>query len=115
MADEAVGMDGDVGNAGTGGVVVDCMRLGEERELCRGGGAAERKPLRRSDAEDFEPEDLKEPAMEPTTEGFRLRLTGCLTSGMTCTGVFPVFRTVGERSGVRVYDELSAKDGAGSG
>lgn len=54
--------------------------------------------------EDINPpdvDDLNDPAMVVTMDGFRLRLMGCAMSGIDCV-----------RSGVKVYDEPTTEDGS---
>lgn len=95
LSNAALEFDTAIGSAGIGGGggSVEDKRFGEERELCNEGGTVDIV------------EDLKDPAMELTTEGLRLRLTGCETSGIACVCPFVCFRMDGDRSGTKMNDD----------
>lgn len=102
-----LGVDLEIGSAGKGGggSGVVARRFGEERELGNEGGTEDIKPLRRSEVE-----DLKDPAMEFTTEGLRLRLMGRETSGSACICPWACFRVDVVRSGFKKLEEPAVEN-----
>jgi hypothetical protein len=104
LSKDGLVFNAEIGSAGTGGVGgnTEANKFGEEREK---EGGTDMKPLRRSEVD-----DLKDPAIELTTEGLRVRLTGCETSGTACICPCACFRLDVSRSGIRVFDEPAVEN-----